>query len=408
MENKYKFTLVQDKNENLKAWRVTDFVDKISYLNYKKEIMNEIQKLLDGGVKSQQIIIFDKSFSIHKQYEHIGKHSVESKIGVKNLYHLGKPIPLYPNEKIYKINHIFEAFSNLYKDFNAEGVILNKDNLNEFIKEAMDNTAKAEICIKNLKIYINECSKRIKDKKKQEVLIDKCEKTFDKLTKKNKKINDEINEYILMEKISNGRTSEQKDRYNTLQNKYIDKFGKLFVNNVRPIVAVFYEESNLIEILGTNFIKQNAHEEKQIDLKEVRHNSPFTICFVAGYVFLNLMHQVYVNKVDKDKLTNDYVDEDMDDFDLEAEHLNGDEEVTDTSSDELSTQTIEKWINIKKKLELVMQEEQEQEQEQEQLVASIVVEQALASIETKLQGGLQKNFEVNGFMKGTLDVEIVE
>ncbi|MED2692239.1 hypothetical protein [Bacillus toyonensis] len=410
MANRYKFTLIQDKNEHLKSWRVTDFVDKISFLNYKKEIINEIHRLLDNGVKSHQIIIFDKSFSIHKRYEYLGKHNLKSETGVKNLYHLGKPISLYPNKRVYAIYNVFEVFSKLYTAFNAEGIILKKDELHEFINEAIDNITNENISIEKLKKYINVSLKRVKDKKRYETLNKKCEDLFERLEKKNIKVNNEIDEYILMENLLKDNslkesTLEKQERYNHLKKKYIDKFGSLFINSTRPIVAVINEELNRIDILGVNFIKRNSFDERQVDLKEVKHNSPFTICFFAGYALLNLIHQVYANKLDKQKLEDDYSDEELED--LEAEYADENDILENDSTnnaDELRIQVIENWKKTKLELESIMQE---QEQEQE-LVASTVIQNSLVSIETKIEGALQKNFEANGFMNGTLGVEIAD
>ena len=267
MTNKYKFTLMQDKNEHLKSWRVTDFVDKISFLNYKKEIINEIYRLLDNGVKGHQIIIFDKSFSIHKRYEYLGKHNLKSETGVKNLYHLGKPISLYPNKKVYALYNVFEVFSKLYTAFNTEGIILKKDELHEFINEAIDNITNEDISIEKLKNYINVSLKQVKDKKKYETLNKQCEDLFERLEKRSIKVNNEIDEYILMENRLKDNslkesTLEKQERYHSLKKKYIDKFGNVFINSTRPIVAVINEEFNRIDILGVNFIKRNSFDER--------------------------------------------------------------------------------------------------------------------------------------------------
>ncbi|PEO36713.1 hypothetical protein CN555_21805 [Bacillus wiedmannii] len=199
-------------------------------------------------------------------------------------------------------------------------------------------------------------------------------------------------------------TLEKQEKYNSLKKKYIDKFGNVFINSTRPIVAVINEELNRIDILGVNFIKRNAFDERQVDLKEVKHNSPFTICYFAGYALLNLIHQVYVNKLDKQKLEDDYSDEEMED--LEAEYTDENDilenDSTNNNTDELRIQVIENWKKTKVKLESIMQEEEQE------LVASTVIQNSLVSIETKLEGALQKNFEANGFMNGTLGVEIAD
>ncbi|WP_320940256.1 hypothetical protein, partial [Lysinibacillus capsici] len=151
-EKRFVVKLSQKTNKPVKAWRVTDFIEKVNNSYYKKELLKEIGERLSQGEAPENIIILDKSFNIHKAYRGLGIVKMNTIGGARQLYHLGKPYSLHPNEKIIITNNIFSTFSILYKLFNKYKVKLDKASLKDILKEAFNNPSDLSLEVLNTEL----------------------------------------------------------------------------------------------------------------------------------------------------------------------------------------------------------------------------------------------------------------
>jgi len=401
--SKIEFRLEQNENEFLKSWRVTDFANKISEIHYKHELLNEVRKRIKEGENPQNFFVFDKSFSIHRSYKYLGTHKLSSKNGVKNLYHLGVPIPLYSNSKIDAVRYIFDSFSRMYTKFNKETEEgqekLNKNNLYFFVKEAMtsDENIKINKYQKYLNTYVSTVIKPESQKKMRELVLEELKKLQVKYMNRY-----EIQKKMIEveEEIKSNRTDSLSKRYDELVSKVPGSFGRSFISKQRPIVGVYNGESNSVEILCKDFIKQNVKEERQFDLKKISHNSPYVIVFLATYVLAQLFYQMYVNKIDRLQVQNENV---LDDIELVDEGY-GEREESNTEAEDVRNKTLILEVNRDRLKEVAVAIEIT---EQQSGLASIPlsVENTLIHISNSNINKMATNFDQNGFSNGSLYLE---
>lgn len=401
--SRVEFKLKQNDGEYLKSWRVTDFANKISEIHYKQEVLNEINNKIQQGANPKNFFVFDKSFSIHKSNRYVGIHKLDTKTGVKNLYHLGAPIALYSNHKLDSVYHVFNSFSSMFTEFNKDEVKekakLDKNLLYIFIKEAIQSDETIHII--KYKKYLNKRIEMISDTEIKEKLNKLVLEEFKKLTNRYKNSYQTQKELIEFdEKLQNLKLSKtEQKKYVELTKKVSGKFEYYFIANKRPIVGFYNEENNNVEILCANFIKQSGKDEKQFNLKEISHNSPYTIIFVATYVLTQLFYQMYANKLDR--LYNFNGD---DDTELENE---GYEEREELANEEVQEELalFEEIINRLGNILDEEEQEEDQEEDQHQLEQAYLppgVTVSLQNIHNSNVEKMAKNFAINGFNSGDL------
>ncbi|GGI18488.1 hypothetical protein [Gottfriedia solisilvae] len=415
---RYVVKLSQTTNKPVKAWRITDFIEKVNNSYYKQELLKEIKERLNQGENPANIIILDKSFNIHKAYRGIGTLKLNTINGSKKLYHYGKPYSLYPNKKIILINNIFSTFSELYSLFNKHGVRLDKSILNTVIQQAFNNENELDISklyseiefgymsfeeedplLKKLKVKVNEELENLKSNIKLDLQEANTYVDIDSL------IDDELS-------LKNNFNDED---YKKLYNCFPNKFANYFVNITRPIVGVYNVDKNTVEVLGVNFIKKNGHDDKQIDLKSVSHNSPFTVILVAGITLINSIYQMHCNKFDKTKIESEEegIYSVLQEFDLNDDEDDEDDDIFEKEISEGKI-ALERWQKTKEQLEIAIQEngqsiEEELDKIENTEVSSVVnighsIDFTINNIEIKLQSYFDKAFEFNDFKDGEIEV----
>lgn len=409
-DERYRVKVSQNTNTHVKPWRVTDFIEKVNNAYYKKEILNEIEERLKKGVNPANIIMFDKSFNIYKAYRGLDTLNLNTVIGVKNFYHLGKPFSLYPNQKIILTNYIFNMFSELYTLFNKYDIRIDKSILHSLINQ----TSEKELDLSDLYVELDLCYERLdKDKKFIDELKEKVEKEIKELRTKEKEERKNIIKYLRFEKSVKSESSFieklKNNEYKRLHRIFPKKFENNFIALTRPVAGIYDEENNTIEILGINFIKKNGNDNKQIDLKSVTHNSPFTIILIGGFTLLASLYQMHCNKYDENAIKKD---KEGDYSTLQGFNFDDEDEV-DVIEREISEGDvlIKRWEQKKRELESVMQEEAIQEvKESETLEATSIsdvapsVKVTINSMNKKVQNYFDKAFENNDFKEGELEV----
>lgn len=201
------------------------------------------------------------------------------------------------------------------------------------------------------------------------------------------------------EEIKSNKTDLLSKRYDELVSKVPGLFGRSFMSNKRPIVGVYNSESNSVEILCKNFIKQNVKEDRQFDLKSISHNSPYVIVFLATYVLAQLFYQMYVNKIDRLQVQNEIG---LDDIDLVDEGYAEREEPNSEEQDENKSLILE--MNIERLKEVAVSIEYA-EQFNELASVPLSVENTLNQIEVSNINKMATNFDQNGFSNGILYLE---
>lgn len=103
-ESRIEIKLRKTDDEVPTSWEIGNFIDKLSCYYYKFELINVICKAINEGIHPKNIFILDESFKIDRSYINLDTMAVTDK-KIKNLYTIGKPKSIYPNKKLYMLNH---------------------------------------------------------------------------------------------------------------------------------------------------------------------------------------------------------------------------------------------------------------------------------------------------------------
>ena len=120
MESKIGRIEIQLKSDNVKplsGWQLQEFINNINKGYSKLDLINEISKLLNEGENPENIIIINKSYEINNTYSYLKKANeidLNKDSMVEKFYNLGRPISMYPNEFIKKIEIIFNLYEKLF------------------------------------------------------------------------------------------------------------------------------------------------------------------------------------------------------------------------------------------------------------------------------------------------------
>lgn len=417
---RYVVKLSQNTNKHVKAWRVTDFIEKVNNSYYKQELLREIKERLKQGEDPANIIILDKSFNIHKNYQGIGMLKLNKTNGAKRLYHLGKPYSLYPNLRIILINNIFNTFSKLYTLFNKYGVRLDKSILNTVIKQAYESKEGLD-----LRELYSELKRGLESLDENEHLIKGLKlKVSEELEELKLKINADLQKaktYLELENLIDDESSFKSklndNEYRKLYNLFPNRFAEYFVNTIRPIVGIYNADKNTIEILGVNFIKKDGYDDKQIDLKSVSHNSPFTVILIAGITLVASLYQMYCNRSDRNTIENEEegIYSTLQEFNFDEDEDEDDVFERDISEGKI---LIERWQKAKEQLTTIIEEDKESIEEELNIAEGSEVIPAtnvkysinitINNMSNNVQNYFDKAFESNDFKGGEVEVALEE
>ncbi len=414
-QKRYVVKMNQNTKQHVKAWRITDFIEKINNSYYKKELLKEITERLNNGEHPENFIILDKSFNIHKANKHIKVLKLNTVNGVKKLYHLGKPHSLYPNEKIIVFNNVFNTFSTLYTLFNQYKIRLDKSILKDTFTEIFNENEKLILEFTLFNEELDRSLDLIEDSKDRENLR---VKKFSLLKELKENIETETKvakDFIIIDKdIKDEGTLKKKmgeKKYKELVSVSPNKFTRYLITTIRPIVGVYNPEKNQIEILASNFIKKDGFDERQIDLKNVSHNSPFSVTIIAGITFLLGVYQMHCNKYDAHVIDEYEIDtySTLLELDLDEDEDDDDDELDTEEAIEKSKIRIEEWQQTKEELEDLIQKNKEvaevdDDTNRHNSNIPISVIKALRNADNRVQTHFDRAFEYNDFKEGTIEV----
>lgn len=285
---KLELSLIRDNEGLLSSWQISNMIEQLSKYYYKNEIINTMSIALKEGVKPENIFIFHDSFKINNLYTDLDVLDLNDVNGAKEFYHFGQPIGLFPNEKLEKIKISFRFFRDINMLFNSKNLNwLDKDYLVEIIRlitlnrpmdlifDKIEEYAFSTISInKNDDVNIQQLITSVKKIKKSTI------KNFDKLE------DDLIIINILKEYLQDNDISILRDdKYKQHESKYFNAFHVKFEKLLRPVVGIYYPNSNKVKILCTKLIdkkEQKSRNSRFLDIKNLSHNSPYILDLFIG------------------------------------------------------------------------------------------------------------------------------
>ncbi|MGE6668167.1 hypothetical protein [Paenibacillus xylanexedens] len=398
---RYNIKFKQEDVGYVKPWRITDFIEKITTLHYKRELIQEIDNKISYGIKPENIIIFDKSFNIHRSYKNINENSLLTKNGSKFIYHLGNFVSLYPNKEIILLSMLFDLFSYTFRILNKLHIKMSKERLYVYFAEAMLST-KSSINLNSFRSDFRTFIDQLSEEQQSEA-TKKIYGSIEKFQRNYSILNEEIDEFNKYETIFilEGLAMEERytiKEYKNLYEKFVLRFNKKFNDIHRPIIGIYNEESKSIEIIATNFIRKEGADDSQIDLKSVTHNSPYEIYISAGVTVVSMLYQMYCNIFDEKslkKVSNEPVEE-LETFHLDLKFEYETEEIFDE----------DRWMeNLNKISSTIINENIDFCEIGNHTGSGIGTGHVLKIIERKIEDSLRKNFEDNDFISGNIEIE---
>ncbi|MDH5163933.1 hypothetical protein [Heyndrickxia oleronia] len=284
---KLEIKLVRSDDNLLTSWQISDFISQLTKHYYKNELLNTISLALKHGVSPNNIIIFEESFEINNSYSNIdGILDFTKPVDVKTFYHLGEPISMFPNEEIIKLNSTFSYFrktNEILGKYNFSRI--NKNNLHYYYTMIKGKQPHKKI-IGEIEALAKEIVKESSNKNED---ISNFKENANKLT------NDTLNKFfnyekkieslkILMDSIENNELEIFKNpNYQRLAKDYFNDFFTKFENLVRPIVGIYNNDTQKVQIFCQGFMNKAKHDPSRfLDLKRISHNSPYEAIFTFG------------------------------------------------------------------------------------------------------------------------------
>lgn len=320
-KKKLELKLYRDTDEILTSWQIQDFISNLSSTYYKLDLINSICNKINLGVKEEEIFIIDESFKYNNSYKFLAKSKIlklNNKSDFKHFYHFGKPIGLFYNEKLSKLNIMFSIFEEINCYLGKKGLNkISKDKFHDVILECIDNGIKIFIDL----IYLyNKDEEKISDivNNIKVNIIDKYEEKLKEL--ENNKENIRKVKDVILNKDS--QSMNEKD-FEFIEKKYFKRFFDYFMKLQRPIIGIYKEDKNEIEILSSSFIIKNCRDEKFLDIKQISHNSPTYINIMIGAIYALPITILLTNIIDiKNKSFKEKSDDDINKKKLEEARKN--------------------------------------------------------------------------------------
>lgn len=280
-------------------WQFSNFISSFNTYYYKFELIDTIAMALNKGINPENIFILDKSFESGFTYSKFDVLNL-NKNGIYDIYKIGKPISLLPNDKIYEIYFAFKVAqevseilkkSHQKKRFHSD---LIKTLINNYSSVSFINDAEEEVLSSGL----------VEDKIRQ-LLSNR----FNQLRNEyrgylnNKHVIKSIKGVITY----NGLPKDIDKNTRDIIDKYFNKFFNSFSRVSRPVIGIYYVELEKVKILCNAHINKKRMNNTVLELASLTHKSPHLLEFIGG-VFLPKLVDVVINK-DRRKLEEDLLKE---------------------------------------------------------------------------------------------------
>lgn len=284
---KLEVKLVRSDDTLLTSWQISDFISQLTKHYYKNELLNTISLALKHGISPKNIIIFEESFEINNSYSNLdGVLDFTKNVDVRTFYHLGEPISLFPNEEIIKINSIFNYFRKTNEILGKYSFSkINKNNLHTYysmIKSKHFHNNIVGVIETLAKDIVKESANKNDDRENFTENLNKLTKdTINKFSIFEREI-DSLD--ILMDSLEKNEFDIFKNTtYLRLEKDYFNYFFTKFENLVRPIVGIYNNDTQKVQIFCKGFMNKAKHDPSRfLDLKRISHNSPYEAIFTFG------------------------------------------------------------------------------------------------------------------------------
>lgn len=298
IEKDYRVNLVmkRDGDKLLSSWQISAFIENLSRSYYKNELLNTIESYINRGTSLENIFIIDESFKLNNLYRNLDTLNLRNEKDAKQLYHLGKPIGMIPNEKLIKTNLLFDIFRKTNETlwrYRIKG--LNKNYLSSLINFAMDDKATMKeikekvinLAIENYNQFLQEETKNNQYNAKidRKSLVNYIEKNILYIMNSYQKIESNFVNIAIVKEDIFGNDNKNIASISADLLGYFNKFKVTFDNLMRPVVGIYSPEDNSMEIVCKDFIDKTLYTEKNkrfLDIKNISRNSPLTVAVLLG------------------------------------------------------------------------------------------------------------------------------
>ncbi|WP_242254849.1 hypothetical protein [Bacillus cereus group sp. BfR-BA-01403] len=298
VESDYRVNLEmkRDGEKLLSSWQISAFIENLSRSYYKNELLNTIESYLNKGTDLENIFIIDESFKLNNIYKNLGILNLRNERDAKTLYHLGKTIGMFPNEKLIKINCMFEIFRKVNEtlsEYKVKG--LNKKKLSGLITFSISpNTTMIAIKEK----IISLANENLNQSSQEEVRDNEQNKKIDRKKLANSLESSTVQVMSFYQKMESDFISLAITKESILANDikdinkipsniagYFNTFKSTFDTLIRPIIGIYNPNDNSVEIICRDFIDKTLYVEENkrfLDIKSISRNSPLTVCIILG------------------------------------------------------------------------------------------------------------------------------
>ncbi|PJI08667.1 hypothetical protein CUB90_12680 [Clostridium sp. CT7] len=319
--------LKSNKKKPLSGWQLQEFINNINKGYSKLDLINEISRLLNLGERPENIIIINKSYEINNAYSYLKKSNqidLNKESMVEKFYNLGRPISMYPNEFMKKIEMIFNLYEKLFSLFRANKIhTVPKNRLKTYINLEFDEAISV---LQEDSYQILDAIKNIDKNKVKSLKKHICEHAKESIEsyRKFKKAIINIKEFNgLIGKEFKQLNDEEKKLFIYMDKNYYNKFFKEFKRVDRPIILKYDEKTNKLSIIKKEYMLNEVESENFLDYKDYSHNSPFVITIIAGIAIVSIAALLYEGV--KQEMLNDKKEKE-----LESEEEEIDNDIRDT------------------------------------------------------------------------------
>lgn len=279
-KDKLEIKFIGEREYLYSGWEINQITSHLNNLYYKNEIINTIKSSLNIGIKPENIIIMNESIKLNTAYTKYeeGTLNLNEESDLLNFYFLGSPISFYPNSKVYKMHILFEMVRDLYSSTNQTKVnsVSRRYLLNLLInkQEIIPNGEALKDLIKKLLIDFNK-----ENLEEDSSILSDIQKKVDKLEK----------HYQLWDDVNKEGKEENKNVDIKGTKEISTNFEYTFKRYEKPIVCIYNEDSNSIDILCIDMIAMKYFKEKNarlLETKEIKQNSPLMISIGIAIGFL--------------------------------------------------------------------------------------------------------------------------
>lgn len=376
---------LRDSEERLNPWEITNFVSRVSTYMYKIEILNTIALAVEQGIEKKNIFVLDKAYKLNGKYKDFSVIDLNT-LAINNVYAIGKPVSMDPNQDLIEIRYLFESLYRINKILYRFGKrrITKQDRLEayinlkqkgflsvlNFIIDKATNKVGDEERLSVSKNVENECSNVMK--KYQEYLTDR--ERFDDIELK-------------LEKSNGEELTESEKRF---EKNYYKKFYEHIFVLPRPVVGIYYKEENKFSILCGDHFDSNVNKNTKIDLKSITQNSPIMSEIESGCQILALRKEEKrkeeLHKLEKRKI------------ELEIAKLEKENKLMEQEEVKNELDMLNKSIELKMRLDSMAETE---ENLGIKSMASSYAKRQLCVVYNKVQNGYEEVLKTNKFIEAS-------